>query len=288
MPQTDNMELSDQLRVEVQKNVATALAEDVGAGDLTALLTPAGTGARGTVICRENAVLCGTAWFDACLRALDRRAAIVWHAHDGELIAAGQTLCDVSAQTRALLTAERTALNFLQLLSATATMTRGYVDAIAGTKAKIVDTRKTLPGLRLAQKYAVRAGGGTNHRLGLYDGILIKENHIIAAGSVTAALQQARRIAPDNVFIQVEVETLTQLEEALAAGATMVLLDNMDLEQMRAAVAAAGGRAQLEASGGVNLERVRQIAETGVDRISIGGLTKDVRAIDLSLRHVET
>ena len=288
MPQTDNMELSDQLRVEVQKNVATALAEDVGAGDLTALLTPAGNGARGTVICRENAVLCGTAWFDACLRALDRRAAIVWHAHDGEPIAAGQTLCDVSAETRALLSAERTALNFLQLLSATATMTRRYVDAIAGTQAKIVDTRKTLPGLRLAQKYAVRTGGGTNHRLGLYDGILIKENHIIAAGSVTAALQQARRIAPDKVFIQVEVETLTQLEEALAAGATMVLLDNMDLEQMRAAVAAAGGRAQLEASGGVNLERVRQIAETGVDRISIGGLTKDVRAIDLSLRHVET
>jgi nicotinate-nucleotide pyrophosphorylase (carboxylating) len=281
------MNMSDQLSVEVQRNVAAALAEDVGSGDLTALLTEAGHAAQGKVICREDAVLCGTAWFDACFRALDRRASIVWHAQDGDAITAGQTLCDVSAETRALLTAERQALNFLQLLSGTATVTRKYVQAVAGTGAKIVDTRKTLPGLRLAQKYAVHTGGGTNHRLGLYDGILIKENHIIAAGGVTAALTSARRIAPSNVFIQIEVETLAQLKEALEAGATMILLDNMDLDQMREAARVAGGRAELEASGSVRLEHVRRIAETGVHRISIGGLTKDVRAIDLSLRHVE-
>jgi nicotinate-nucleotide pyrophosphorylase (carboxylating) len=281
------MEISDQLRVEVQKNVAMALAEDVGTGDLTALLSAPGKNARGSVISREDAVLCGSAWFDACFHALDRRAAIVWEAKDGAVIRAGQTLCEVSADTRTLLTAERTALNFLQLLSGTATVTRSYVDAVAGTHAKIVDTRKTLPGLRLAQKYAVRTGGGTNHRLGLYDGVLIKENHIIAAGGVTAAITQARRIAPSNVFIQVEVETLEQLKEGLAAGATMVLLDNMELDEMREAVRIAGTAAELEASGGVNLERVREIAETGVHRISIGTLTKDIRAIDLSLRHFE-
>ncbi|MGB0127519.1 MAG: carboxylating nicotinate-nucleotide diphosphorylase [Rhodocyclaceae bacterium] len=281
------MEISDQLRVEVQKNVATALAEDIGTGDLTALLSAPGKNARGSVISREDAVLCGSAWFDACFHALDRRATIVWQARDGDAVRAGQTLCEVSADTRTLLTAERTALNFLQLLSGTATVTRSYVDAVAGTDAKIVDTRKTLPGLRLAQKYAVRTGGGTNHRLGLYDGVLIKENHIIAAGGVTAAITQARRIAPSNVFIQVEVETLAQLKEALAAGATMILLDNMDAEEMREAVKLAGTAAELEASGGVNLERVRQIAETGVHRISIGGLTKDIRAVDLSLRHFE-
>lgn len=281
------MDFSDQLRVEVQKNVAMALAEDVGTGDLTALLSAPGNNARGSVISREDAVLCGRAWFDACFHTLDRRATIVWQAADGAAIRAGQTLCEVSADTRALLTAERNALNFLQLLSGTATVTRRYVDAVAGTSAKIVDTRKTLPGLRLAQKYAVRTGGGTNHRLGLYDGVLIKENHIIAAGGVTSAIAQARRIAPSNVFIQVEVETLDQMKEALAAGATMILLDNMELEEMREAVRIAGTAAELEASGGVNLDRVRQIAETGVHRVSIGGLTKDIRAIDLSLRHFE-
>jgi nicotinate-nucleotide pyrophosphorylase (carboxylating) len=191
------------------------------------------------------------------------------------------------ASARALLTAERTALNFVQLLSGTATLTATFVQAVAGTQAKIVDTRKTLPGLRLAQKYAVKIGGGTNHRIGLYDGILIKENHIISAGSIKAVIEQAKSFAPSNVFIEVEVEDLAQLEEALAAGAKMILLDNMDLAQMRDAVAINKGRAELEASGGVNLERVRAIAETGVDRISIGSLTKDVRAIDLSLRHVE-
>ncbi len=281
------MSLTDQFAIAVQRDVAAALSEDIGTGDLTARLTPASRPAQGRVISREDAVLCGTAWFDACFEALDRDASIIWHAQDGDAVEAGQTLCDIHADTRALLSAERAALNFLQLLSGTATATRRFVNAVAGTQAKIVDTRKTLPGMRLAQKHAVRVGGGTNHRLGLFDGILIKENHIIAAGSIPRALQQAREIAPSNVFIQVEVETLDQLREALEAGAKMILLDNMSLDQMREAVALNKGRAALEASGGVNLERVRAIAETGVDRISIGSLTKDVHAVDLSLRHVE-
>ena len=281
------MEFTEQLRVEVQPSVAASLAEDIGTGDLTARLIPASRNARGRVITREEAVLCGTAWFDATFAALEPDASVIWHARDGERLKPGQLLCEVDASARALLTAERTALNFIQLLSGTATLTATFVAAVAGTKAKIVDTRKTLPGLRLAQKYAVRVGGGTNHRVGLYDGILIKENHIIAAGSIKAVIEQARSYAPSNVFIEVEVEDLAQLDEALAAGAKMILLDNMDLDQMRAAVALNDGRAELEASGGVNLERVRAIAETGVDRISIGSLTKDLRAIDLSLRHVE-
>jgi nicotinate-nucleotide pyrophosphorylase (carboxylating) len=281
------METSGRLAVEIEKNVAAALAEDIGSGDLTAQLMPAGHPARGVVVSREEAVLCGAGWFDACFLRLDANARIRWHARDGARIHAGQMLCEIDADTRALLTAERTALNFLQLLSGTATVTRKYVDAVAGTRAKIVDTRKTLPGLRLAQKHAVRCGGGANHRLGLYDGILIKENHIMAAGGVAPVLAQARKLAPEGVFIQIEVETLEQLREALAAGAKMILLDNMDLAQMRKAVALTAGRAVLEASGGVDLSKVRAIAETGVDRISIGSLTKDVRAIDLSLRHVE-
>ncbi|MRR50846.1 MAG: carboxylating nicotinate-nucleotide diphosphorylase [Rhodocyclaceae bacterium] len=281
------MEFSLPLAAEIDRNVLAALAEDIGNGDLTALLTPAGHRSRGTVICREEAVLSGQAWFNACFARLDPHARILWSARDGERVTAGQVLCEIEAGTRPLLTAERPALNFLQLLSGVATITRRYVDAIAGTHARIVDTRKTLPGLRLAQKYAVRCGGGTNHRLGLYDGILIKENHIIAAGGVTAALRQAQALANDNIFIQIEVETLEQLAEALDAGATMILLDNMDLGQMRQAVSLTAGRAALEASGGVRLETVRAIAETGVDRISIGSLTKDVRAIDLSLRHIE-
>jgi len=281
------MEYALNLAVEVERNVLAALAEDIGGGDLTSLLIPAGHTSRGLVVTREDAVLCGTAWFDACFRRLDPAAQIHWQAHDGERISAGQTLCEVGADTRALLTAERTALNFLQLLSATATATRHFVDTVSGTQAKIVDTRKTLPGLRLAQKYAVKTGGGFNHRCGLYDGILIKENHIIAAGGIRPALTQARLIAHGKVFIQVEVESLAELEEALECGAPMVLLDNLDLEQMREAVIINAGRAELEASGGVNLERVRAIAETGVHRISIGSLTKDIRAIDLSLRHVE-
>ncbi len=281
------MEFSEQLRVEVQRSVAASLAEDIGTGDLTARLIPATRMARGRVITREDAVLCGTAWFDAAFAALEPDASVIWHVRDGERLKPGQLLCEIDASARALLTAERTALNFVQLLSGTATLTATFVQAVAGTQAKIVDTRKTLPGLRLAQKYAVRVGGGTNHRVGLYDGILIKENHIIAAGSIKAVIEQARSFAPSNVFIEVEVENLGQLEEALAAGARMILLDNMKPEEMRRAVDIAAGRAELEASGGVNLERVRAIAETGVDRISIGSLTKDVRAIDLSLRHVE-
>ncbi|HRQ56018.1 MAG TPA: carboxylating nicotinate-nucleotide diphosphorylase [Azoarcus taiwanensis] len=278
---------STQLRIEIQRNVAAALAEDVGTGDLTAQLIPEGTDARGRVITREPAVLCGSAWFDFTFEALDPTATVLWHARDGDLLEPGQPVCDIVAGARSLLTAERTGLNFLQLLSGTATVTRRFVDAVAGTEARIVDTRKTLPGLRLAQKYAVAVGGGLNHRIGLYDGILIKENHIIAAGNIAAVMDRARQLAPSNVFIEIEVETLAQLEEALAAGAEMVLLDNMDLDTMREAVRINKGRAQLEASGGVDLERVRGIAETGVDRISIGSLTKDVRALDLSLRHVE-
>ena len=281
------METSGQLTAEIERNVTAALAEDIGSGDLTAQLTPAGHPARGIVVSREEAILCGAGWFDTCFRKLDASTRIRWHARDGARIHAGQMLCEIDADTRALLTAERPALNFLQLLSGTATVTRKYVDAIAGTRAMIVDTRKTLPGLRLAQKYAVRCGGGANHRLGLYDGILIKENHIMAAGGVAPVLAQARKLAPQGVFIQIEVETLEQLGDALAAGAAMILLDNMDLAQMRKAVALTAGRAVLEASGGVDLSKVRAIAETGVDRISIGSLTKDVRAIDLSLRHVE-
>ena len=281
------MELPISLAHEVDRNVTAALAEDIGGGDLTALLAPARRPAVGVVTSREAAILCGTAWFDACIHRLDPEARIGWLARDGGEIEAGQILCEIAADTRALLTAERSGLNFLQLLSGTATQTRRYVDAVAGTRAQIVDTRKTLPGLRLAQKYAVTCGGGTNHRLGLYDGILIKENHIIAAGSVTAALEQARRLAGVDFFIQVEVETLEQLAEALDAGARLILLDNMNLEQMRQAVGLTAGRAALEASGGVRLDTVRAIAETGIDRISIGSLTKDVRAIDLSLRHSE-
>jgi len=276
-----------QLAAEIERNVVAALAEDIGPCDLSALLVPGGRRARGSVVTRQDGVLCGTAWFNATLRRLDAEAAINWSVKDGERIEAGQPLCHVQAETRALLTGERSALNFLQLLSGTATTTRRFVDAVAGTAARIVDTRKTVPGLRQAQKYAVRCGGGGNHRFGLYDGILIKENHIIAAGSIAAALAQARALASGDLFIQVEVEDLGQLQEALAAGARQILLDNMDLATMREAVAIAADRATLEASGGVRLDTVRAIAETGVQRISIGCLTKDIAAVDLSLRHVE-
>ena len=280
------MDLSLSLAAEVERNVLEALVEDIGSGDLTAMLTPAGKRAHATVISREDGVLAGSAWFDACFRRVDPSATVRWSLRDGDRFSAGSTLCEIESDSRALLTAERSALNFVQLLSATATVTRTYVDAVAGTRAKIVDTRKTLPGLRLAQKYAVRCGGGFNHRVGLYDGILIKENHIMAAGGITPALAQAGSLAHGDVFIEVEVETMAQLREALDAGARMILLDNMTPEQMREAVAFTNGRAELEASGGVRLDTVRAIADTGVDRISIGSLTKDVRAIDLSMRHV--
>ena len=276
------------LAAEIERNVDAALAEDVGSGDLTAQLVPAGVVTQATVISRENAVLCGTAWFQRCFEKLDPTIVIDWKAKDGDLIKPGQLLCDLKGPARSLLTGERTALNFLQLLSGVATRARQYADVVAGTKAQVVDTRKTLPGLRLAQKFAVKCGGGGNHRLGLYDAILIKENHIMAAGSIAAAMAAAKQVAEATEgrckFIQVEVETLDELQQALTAGAKMVLLDNMSLAQMREAVAISAGRAVLEASGNVNLETLRGIAETGVDRISIGGLTKDVRALDLSMR----
>ncbi len=281
------MVVGEQLRVEIQRNISAALAEDIGTGDLTACLVGDGVEARGRVITREAAVICGRAWFDAAFAALQPSALVTWHVRDGERVEPGQALCDVAASARTLLTAERTGLNFLQLLSGTATRTRRFVDAVQGTRASIVDTRKTLPGLRMAQKYAVLVGGGVNHRTGLYDGVLIKENHIIAAGGIAEVMAEARRITPSQAFIEIEVETLGQLREALDAGAKMILLDNMRLDEMAEAVRLTDGRAELEASGGVSLERVREIAETGVDRISIGGLTKDVQAIDLSLRHIE-
>jgi nicotinate-nucleotide pyrophosphorylase (carboxylating) len=273
-----------ELAPEIARNVAAALDEDVGSGDLTAVLVPPATTAKAAVIARSGAVLAGAPWFEAVFGRLDPGIALTWHHRDGERVAPGTVVCELDGNARALLTGERTALNFLQTLSAVATHTRRFVDAVEGTRARIVDTRKTLPGLRLAQKYAVRMGGGHNHRTGLYDGILIKENHIAAAGGVSAALRAAQASAPAGVWIQVEVETLAQLDEAIAAGAKMVLLDNMDPPMMRAAVALAAGRAELEASGGITLGNVRAIAETGVDRISIGSLTKDIEAVDLSMR----
>lgn len=272
------------LAAEIERNVTLALAEDVGDGDLTAQLIPLANTTHATVISRESAVLCGTQWFAACFRQLSPETNIRWLCKDGESIAPNQTLCEITGNARVLLTAERPALNFLQTLSAVATQTRLYVNAVTGTGAVIVDTRKTLPGLRLAQKYAVTCGGGMNHRLGLYDGILIKENHILAAGGIEPALQAAEKMAPPSVFIQIEVETLEQLRQVLNAGAKMILLDNFDLAQLRYAVSLTAKRATLEASGGVTLENVRAVAETGVDRISIGSLTKDIQAIDLSMR----
>ena len=274
-------EALDQL---ARADAARALAEDVGAGDLTAALIDPAAQARAQLLARENAVLCGSAWVQAAFRQLDPQARLVWHVKDGEPCAANQVVFEVHGQARALLTAERTALNFLQLLSAVATKTAAYVAVVAGTRAKIVDTRKTLPGLRLAQKYAVRSGGGTNHRVGLYDAVLIKENHIAAAGGIRQVLQHAAQIAEQADFVEIEVETLEQLAEALSAGARMVLLDNMDLATLREAVRLNAGRAILEISGGVTLEGLRALAETGVDRISIGTLTKDVQAIDFSMR----
>jgi nicotinate-nucleotide pyrophosphorylase (carboxylating) len=268
----------------VTTDVRRALAEDVGAGDLTAALLPEGKVVRARLMTRQDAVLCGTEWFDRTIEALDPDAEVFWHHADGDDVVAGTSLCEMEGDARALLTAERTAINFVQLLSAVATRTRAFVKRVEGTRAKILDTRKTLPGLRVAQKYAVRVGGGTNHRMGLHDGILLKENHIAAAGGVKPALQAALRAAVPGVMVQVEVETLDQLREALDAGARLVLLDNFTLPRMREAVEIAGDRAELEASGGVDFATVREIAQTGVHRISVGALTKDVKAVDLSLR----
>ena len=279
-----------QITALAQADVARALQEDVGAGDLTASLIDPTRRARARVVAREAAVLCGEPWATAAVRALDPSAAIIWHVREGQRCVADQVVVEIEGNAQALLTAERTALNFLQLLSAVATKTATFVSAVEsvpGNRAAIVDTRKTLPGLRMAQKYAVHAGGGTNHRIGLFDAVLIKENHIAAAGGVTAALQRASQLAASAKFIEVEVETLDQLREALDCGAKMVLLDNMTMAHLVQAVAINAGRAILEVSGGVSLDTVRAIAATGVDRISIGALTKDVKATDFSMRFEE-
>ncbi len=268
-----------------EANIFAALNEDVVTGDVTGKLVPENASVKARVIVREAAILCGAPWFEGVMKQLDARIHIDWHYAEGAMIRADSEVCAIKAPARTLLTAERAALNFLQLLSGVASATRRYVDVIHGTRAAILDTRKTLPGLRLAQKYAVRVGGGKNQRLALYDGILIKENHIAAAGGITAAMRAAQALQAD-VTIQIEVETLAQLRDALTAGATSILLDNFTLALMREAVTINGGRALLEASGGVNMSTVRAIAETGVDRISIGSLTKDIQATDYSLRIV--
>ena len=265
-------------------DVARALQEDLGSGDLTAALVPEGRRCRARILAREAAVICGAPWAEAALRALDPTVSLTWLVAEGQRCAPDQVVLEIAGDARALLSAERTALNFLQLLSAVATKTAIYVEAVKGTRAAIVDTRKTIPGLRLAQKYAVRVGGGVNHRIGLHDAVLIKENHIAAAGGVTAVLRAAEAVAARAAFIEIEVETLAQLAEALDAGAKMVLLDNMDLPTLRQAVEINAGRAILEISGGVTQDGLRALAETGVDRISIGALTKDVKATDFSMR----
>ena len=268
---------------EIRSDVARAFAEDIGPGDATAdLLDPQAT-ATAVLTCREDAVLCGTPWFDACFRTLDPDVRIEWLAQDGDRVAAGSAICRMAGKARALVTAERSALNFLQMLSSTATVTARYVDAIAGTRTRVLDTRKTIPGLRRAQKYAVRCGGGSNHRIGLFDAMMLKENHIIAAGGIPAAVRAARTIHP-NLPLIVEVETLDELAQAIAAGADRALLDNFTPAMLTDAVALAAGRIPLEVSGNVELDTLRAIAETGVDFISSGALTKHVRAIDLSLR----
>jgi len=265
-------------------SVRRALKEDIGSGDCTAALIPADKQAEAEVITRSAAVLCGSAWFDEVFRQVDNRVQLRWNVQDGDSIQTGQTLCVLRGPARALLTGERTALNFLQLLSGTATQTRKYVEAVRGTRAIILDTRKTVPGLRRAQKYAVVCAGGQNHRLGLFDAILIKENHIEAAGSITAALRVAKVSAPPGITVEIEVENLEQLRETLQAGAERILLDNFNIQQLNNAVRETNGRAKLEASGGISLSNIRAVAETGVDFISIGDITKNVSAVDLSLR----
>ena len=274
------------LQTAFETNLLAALMEDVGTGDHTAQLVPDDRPVHAQVIVREQAVLCGAPWFEGVMTAIDPNTAINWLYAEGDLMSAGSVVCTIEGSPRSLLTGERSALNFMQMMSGVATATHRYVDVVAGTNAAILDTRKTMPGLRQAQKYAVRVGGGQNQRMALWDGILIKENHIAAAGGVTPAMKAAEALDA-GVPIQVEVETLDQLVEALAAGATSVLLDNFELAKLREAVALNAGRALLEASGGINMDTVRDIAETGVDRISVGSLTKDVRATDYSMRIVK-
>jgi len=277
-----NLTIAD-ISAEIETNVRRALAEDVGSGDITAQLIPAERLAHASVITREAAVVSGSAWVDAVFRQLDPRVAVHWLVTDGERVAANQVLFQLEGPARALLTGERTALNFLQTLSGVATRCRYYADLVEGTGVRLLDTRKTLPGLRLAQKYATTCGGCYNHRIGLYDAFLIKENHIAACGGIAEAVAAAHRIAPGKP-VEVEVESLDELEQALRAGADIVMLDELSLEEMRTAVGLAAGRAKLEASGGIDEQTLREVAATGVDYISIGALTKHVRAIDLSMR----
>jgi nicotinate-nucleotide pyrophosphorylase (carboxylating) len=258
------------------------LAEDIGTGDLTAAIIPEAARAQAEVVTRENMVICGQAAFDAVFHLLDKNMASMWLAEEGESIAAGTQLCQLEGNARALLSGERTALNLLQTLSATATIARRYADAVAGTGCTVLDTRKTLPGLRRAQKYAVHCGGCSNHRMGLFDGVLIKENHIISAGSIGKAVQQARQIA--DVPVEVEVENITELRQAVAARPDRIMLDNFSLDDIKTAVALAAGKIELEASGNIGLHNIRTIAEAGVNYISIGALTKNVEAVDLSMR----
>ena len=275
-----------ELPADLGAQVDAALREDIGSGDVTAALVPAGQRVRGSVVTREEAVLCGRAWAEETFRRLDPQVRLSWHAADGERLGVNQVIFEIAGPARAVLTGERTALNFLQLLSGTATATRRLVDAVAGTSCRILDTRKTLPGLRTAQKYAVRCGGGDNHRMGLYDRVLIKENHIAAAGSLTAAIEAARRSAPE-LTVEVEVESPAELEEALGADPDIIMLDDFSLANLQAAVKlnqARGRPVKLEASGSISLETVRAIAATGVDYVSVGALTKHVHAVDLSMR----
>jgi len=274
--------LLDVLDEDLLHTVRAALGEDIGSGDITAALVPHDQMASATVICRETAVVCGQAWFNAVFAELDSRIATSWLVHDGDTVRKNETLCTLSGPARPLLTGERTALNFLQTLSATATRARHYAETIADLPARILDTRKTIPGLRHAQKYAIRVGGCNNHRSGLYDGILIKENHIAAAGAINKAVRKAKNANPD-VMVEVEVEDDTQIQQALDAGADRLLLDNFTLPALAAAVRTVAGRTELEASGGITLENLRETAQTGVDFISIGTLTKDIHAIDLSM-----
>jgi len=270
---------SDQISLDVER----ALAEDLGSGDATADLLPVDARAHAELTCRDAAVLAGAAWFDDCFRRMDPAVRIDWQARDGDRVAPGSVICRLSGDARSLVTAERSALNFLQLLSATATLTARYVEAVAGTRARVLDTRKTIPGLRVAQKYAVTCGGGHNHRMGLFDAILIKENHIIAAGSIAAAVAAARQSHP-KLLLEIEVENLAELEQALLAGVDRVMLDNFTLADMQEAVRRNAGRVALEVSGNVDLDTIGEFARTGVDFISVGALTKHVHAIDLSLR----
>lgn len=267
----------------IQADIERAFAEDVGSGDATAELLPADAVAQATLTCREQAVIAGIPWFEACMRKLDPGVSMHWSVADGDRADAGSVICELRGNARAMVTAERSALNFLQLLSGTATSTAAHVAAVAGTAVKVLDTRKTVPGLRLAQKYAVRCGGGHNHRVGLYDAILVKENHIIAAGGITPAAAVARRLHPE-LLLEVEVENLDELQQALEAGVDRIMLDNFDVLLMREAVRITAGRTALEVSGNVDLATIGSYASTGVDYISVGALTKHVRALDLSLR----